>query len=799
MDTSYKQHHGRTMFAVVAAILFMSVLFIPMMSDDADAFGPDESYRYVIHPDGTIEGGYTAIGTSSSGKYVSVDGANSGSWAFNEDGYGPFNSFYAAFDPYNNNRMICHLDPDNLMKSVDGTLDISGMAYNVMWCLPTVYWDTDSDGNLVLSNDPSNGTAYAHTIDGKVYEYLAIGVYEGSIRYVDNVPILASISNDHPIYWLVASEFRDYANNQTVNTSGSSVDGHAMVWNFYQWELYKYCALAVMGSWDSQSVAGLGPVLNDVLLQKETGELDSSGPYAGTKKSEDSIREEWTDSVKVFIENSWGGMGEFVDGVVVNGGYYYIDQSSVPSGSKVGTYVVKPDVQMPTIYASNQYGTDLSTDSRVWGIPTSTTEYDLSELKDTYWGTGYDRDNIMVVGGGVSTGYSYAREFGLSYINASDNNALGYHIGSRLAFVFDKDEPLDLKLSQEIDLVSGITITGKDSLNVGESIVLRATTSGDASNRDVIWSITGGSGEARIKEYRNGFDEWEVFIEAVSPGTVTITATAEDGSGVYATKTITVISPTYTVTFISNGSTHTTSTVQQGSTVPKPADPIYANHTFLGWYTSESGGTKFNFSTPITSNRTLYAHWQVNSYDVKFVSNGTTIITQTVEHGGKVSIPTQPVLEGYTFKGWSLTPQTPGTITGSVFDFNTAITADITLYAMWEGNLYFTSDPSASMNVTRSSDGSYIFDASPSQDFTTVLWDFGDGSTSTKLTEAHYFANPGTYTVKLTVYNDVGSDTVTYDVTVGEDPGDDEFPWTLIVAALLIAVVILALIIRYLL
>ena len=88
---------------------------------------------------------------------------------------------------------------------------------------------------------------------------------------------------------------------------------------------------------------------------------------------------------------------------------------------------------------------------------------------------------------------------------------------------------------------------------------------------------------------------------------------------------------------------------------------------------------------------------------------------------------------------------------------------------------------------------------SPSQDFTTVLWDFGDGSTSTKLTEAHYFANPGTYTVKLTVYNDVGSDTVTYDVTVGEDPGDDEFPWTLMVAAVLIAVVILALIIRYLL
>ena len=261
-----------------------------------------------------------------------------------------------------------------------------------------------------------------------------------------------------------------------------------------------------------------------------------------------------------------------------------------------------------------------------------------------------------------------------------------------------------------------------------------------------------------------------------------------------------IVTAPHDVTFVSNGFIYTTSTVEYGSMVSQPTDPTYANHTFLGWYTSESGGTKFNFSTPITSDITLYAHWQVNSHDVTFISNGVTVNTQVIEHGEKASIPTQPVLEGYTFKGWSLTVQTPGSPSGSVFDFDTAITADTTLYAMWEGNLHFTSDPSAAMNVTRSVDGSFIFDASPSQDFTTVLWDFGDGKVSTNLTEAHFYSEPGTYTVTLTVYNDYGSDTMEYELTVAEDGatggGEDDFPWLLLVAIILAVIIIGGLVVR---
>jgi PKD repeat protein len=38
-------------------------------------------------------------------------------------------------------------------------------------------------------------------------------------------------------------------------------------------------------------------------------------------------------------------------------------------------------------------------------------------------------------------------------------------------------------------------------------------------------------------------------------------------------------------------------------------------------------------------------------------------------------------------------------------------------------------------------------------------WDFGDGTNSTEKNPVHIYKKPGTYTVNLTVWNDLGSDT----------------------------------------
>lgn len=389
-----RKESRRKMMAAFAVLLSLAVLFTPVAFDDNSDAAPGDIYTYTISTTGSVSG-TSPIGVSSTtGTWTSLNGTNSGSWGFNEDGYGPFNSFYAAFDPAQNNRMIGHLDPDDLTRLVDGT-SIAGEDYNIMWCLPTVYWST-SGSSLVLTNDPSSGgTAYAHTINGHIYEYIGIGVYEASTASVGGSTILMSATDSNPLVNATRATFRDYANNQTINTDGEGQNGYAMVWNFYQYELYKYCALAVMGSWDSQSVAGLGDTYYDgTPYYTTTGQLDQSGPYAGTKGT--SINSTYaTDSVKVFIENAWGSVYDFVDGIVFSDRQYYIDQSAVPTDATSGTYITHISASLP----SSGWGSSPSTtvqigcrpptvvpppaDSMIMSIPVQVPAFSLSAVTRT--------------------------------------------------------------------------------------------------------------------------------------------------------------------------------------------------------------------------------------------------------------------------------------------------------------------------------------------------------------------------------------------------------------------------------
>ena len=69
-----------------------------------------------------------------------------------------------------------------------------------------------------------------------------------------------------------------------------------------------------------------------------------------------------------------------------------------------------------------------------------------------------------------------------------------------------------------------------------------------------------------------------------------------------------------------------------------------------------------------------------STYIITFDSQGgSTVSSQAVEHGGKVTEPTAPTKEGYTFGGWY---KESGCT--SAWNFNTdTVTADVTLYAKW--------------------------------------------------------------------------------------------------------------------
>ncbi len=457
------------MFAVLSVLIMATVAFVPLFGEADSASSSDGYWTYTVTSDGKVtgSGSATAIPTAAgasgtTGIYTSNDGTHVGSWGFDSDGYGPFGSFYAAFDACHGNRIVCHLDPNNLRLSLDGNIEIDDSSeyrdsegtehtVNIMWVLPTIYWSVDGSGNLVLSNDPSKGTAYAHTFDGRdePYEYLGIGVYEASTTGEGEQTKLTSTTNSHPLYSHPRSDFRTYAGRNVVATEdGTTPTGHAMLWNLYAWQLYRFCVLTVGGGWNSEAIFGNGDLYGFHYGSKvnATGDLDGSGPYAGNVGDTGSGGSHHSDSVKAFIEDAWGSLYDFVDGVLI---YYnnnqvqvYATQAKVPSDS-AGDYADMKIGVLPS--SSGCYGPSTSSDyPAFWGLPSSGAAGSTSSgLFDWIWsdmGSSYSSPYGLFVGGDSNGQLQDAPLFGISFMNARmATNASGENLGGRLAFAFDAD------------------------------------------------------------------------------------------------------------------------------------------------------------------------------------------------------------------------------------------------------------------------------------------------------------------------------------------------------------------------
>lgn len=126
-----------------------------------------------------------------------------------------------------------------------------------------------------------------------------------------------------------------------------------------------------------------------------------------------------------------------------------------------------------------------------------------------------------------------------------------------------------------------------------------------------------------------------------------------------------------------------------------PANPNINDYGFIVAETTYGilfqGTNSFYLTNEYLSNNSVVSYTVTNDiatiYEAKefvnFNLNGSDALidTQIVDKNGKATQPTDPTRNGYTFIGWYTDKECL-----TKFDFNTPITADITLYAKWVKN-----------------------------------------------------------------------------------------------------------------
>ncbi len=144
---------------------------------------------------------------------------------------------------------------------------------------------------------------------------------------------------------------------------------------------------------------------------------------------------------------------------------------------------------------------------------------------------------------------------------------------------------------------------------------------------------------------------------------------------------------TFTVTFDSQGGSEVAAqTVKEGEKATKPTNPTKNALFFGGWYKEITCVNVWNFETDVvTTDLTLYAKWTttppaVTQFTVTFQTNGgNSISPQSVDSGSVAVRPNpSPTKSNAAFDNWY-----KDSTLNTVYNFNTPVTVNLTLYAKW--------------------------------------------------------------------------------------------------------------------
>ena len=198
--------------------------------------------------------------------------------------------------------------------------------------------------------------------------------------------------------------------------------------------------------------------------------------------------------------------------------------------------------------------------------------------------------------------------------------------------------------------------------------------------------------------------------------------------------------------------------------------PTRTGYTYASWNTKSDGsGTSYQPGSKYTSNEsaTLYAQWNINTYNITYNLNGGTKGTNAPTSGtyGSTITVSNPSKTGYTFAGWTVSG-TGASLTGTNLKIGTG---NITLTANWTINTYTISynlngGTKGSNAPTSGTYGSTVTVSNPSKTgYTFAGWTVsGSGAslTGTSLTI-------GTGNITLTANWNINTYTISYNLNGG--------------------------------
>jgi hypothetical protein len=192
------------------------------------------------------------------------------------------------------------------MEEVD--IDASGRVYpanrtspSSATCvkIPQFYYKVEKSGNIFryyIADGPIDGFSLHPGSESYVARY------EGYLVNKSGGQALCSYSNTPAKTGLTRAEFRNYAKNFASN---------AQLYDFAAWCAYDLLYLVEYADWDSQKKIGPG-IVNDTAAHK-TGETDAMVYHPGRANSGDNSAVQYRG-----IENPWGNVWEWVDGINFN-------------------------------------------------------------------------------------------------------------------------------------------------------------------------------------------------------------------------------------------------------------------------------------------------------------------------------------------------------------------------------------------------------------------------------------------------------------------------------------------------